>query len=76
MLTHNELNAICSDLEGTCKNLEDVVLEATGRELEDLTIGELQEIDNCVLCCDTCGWWVDAGCVDENGNCDDCQDYD
>lgn len=76
MLTHKELNDICSDLEGTCKNIEDVVLEATGRELDDLTIGELQEIDNCVMCCETCGWWFSTGEVDEDGNCEDCQDYD
>lgn len=76
MLTQKELKDICSNIEGTCKCLEDVVLEVTGREYDDLTVGDCQEIDNCVICCDTCGWWVDSGCVDENGNCEDCQDYD
>ena len=76
MLTPKELNDICGELEGTCKNLEDVVLAVTGRDMDDLTVGECREIDNCILCCDTCGWWVDAGEVDENGNCEDCQDND
>lgn len=76
MLTHNELNAICEAIEGTCRDLETVVEELTSRDFDDLTVGELQEIDNCVVCCETCGWWVDAGGVDEDGNCEDCQDYD
>lgn len=76
MLTQKELNDICEAIEGTCRDLETVVEELTSRDFDDLTVSELQEIDNCVVCCETCGWWVDAGEVDEDGNCEDCQDYD
>lgn len=75
MLTCKQLNDICDELQGTCKSLEEA-LEAIGLEYDSLTIAELQEIDNCVACCDSCGWWVEAGEVDENGYCDDCQEQD
>lgn len=29
-------------------------------------------LDEHVRCCETCDWWVEAGDVDEDGNCEDC----
>lgn len=73
MLTYKQLNEICENLQGTCEDLETAV-QAAGLEYDYLTSAEFQEIDSCVVHCECCGWWVDAGEVDENGYCDDCQE--
>lgn len=75
MLTCKQLNDICDELQGSCKMLEDVVT-SIGLDYDDLTVAELQEIDNCVACCDSCGWWFGAEEVDGYGCCDDCQEED
>ena len=55
------------ELLGTCKSLYDVVKNG-----EDDNIEFCRQIDDIVARCNTCGWWVEAGEVDENGDCEGC----
>lgn len=75
MLTCKQLNDICDELQGSCKMLEDVVTNM-GLDYDDLTVAELQEIDNCVACCECCGWWFEPCELDGWGNCEGCSDED
>lgn len=65
-----DMNQICSDLEGTCKDINDVLPD--GLTLEDLTPQQCAELDSNVLCCAACGWWVPSDEIVENDICDEC----
>ncbi len=47
-------------LQGTCISLEEACADL-GFDREDLTMKELEELDNCLFECDNCGWWYDVG---------------
>ena len=32
-----------------------------------------EELDDIVMCCETCGWWCDTHELDEHQVCEDCQ---
>jgi hypothetical protein len=63
------IQELARELNGTCERLYDV-LSRQGRE--ELTQAECEELDEAVMCCDTCSWWVDSDEIDEDGNCSDC----
>ena len=56
-------DAIADHLLGTCNPLPDEVLD---------TEGLAEALDELVLCCETCGWWVESHEIDDSGNCEDC----
>lgn len=54
---------LADQLMGTCDSLPDEVLDDA-----DLC----GHIDELVMCCDTCSWWVEPHEIDDDGNCEDC----
>lgn len=67
------VRVVAETLEGTCKNLSEVV---TPDELEDSDF--LEALDGEVLECPQCGWWSESSDFDEGPNgedlCGDCRD--
>ena len=70
-LTDDQLNTLVADLQGTCDTLSERLPE--GVEEDELTPDDLAALDEQIMCCDTCGWWVEMCEISEDGNCDDCQ---
>lgn len=53
-------------LMGTCDNLD-------MDEHEDFGAEEWAEFDSLVFCCSACGWWCEAGEMQDDGeSCSDC----
>lgn len=65
------LDYIIDDLRGTCKVL-DAVAEEYG--IEELTLEDLEYIENWIFLCINCGWWCDRGEEVMDGTCQDCYD--
>ena len=67
------IEAIIEDLKGTCRSMSDAC-NSYGCEFDDLTTEELEDLDNEIFCCDTCGWWCEISdmCDDGENNCRDC----
>lgn len=65
------LNAIAQDLEGTCQML-DVVVQRHGAKYSDLKTEDFLALDDHVICCSCCGWWIDANEVGELDICEEC----
>lgn len=59
---------IADQLLGSCYDLGEVITYA---QSEDVAL--LAELDQLVMRCDTCGWWVETDEVDDDSNCEDCQ---
>lgn len=53
-------------LLGTCDGAVD--------QIEELTLEECRALDDIVLNCVACNWWVEAGECDEDGVCSECRD--
>jgi hypothetical protein len=66
------IDEIASYLEGTCKDISDVLPE--GIKLDDLTQDQLFELDSKVLLCDVCGWWMAPEDFYEGNTCQECHD--
>jgi hypothetical protein len=71
------ITAIAEDLQGTCKNLDEVC-EQHGTSFDSLTIDQLRELDDITMCCEQCGWWCEACEFDNPDNqlCAECQPDD
>lgn len=70
-----DVQELIYDLLGTCSNIEDHLPE--GMEYDDLTTEDLQVIDDQIMLCEQCGWWVELDeCFNEDGYCHDCRDDD
>ena len=54
------INDLVYHLQGTCISLEEACSDL-GFDREDLTMEELEELDNWLFECDNCGWWYDVG---------------
>lgn len=63
------VQALAEDLLGTAQCLDDFITEAEFNDLEFL-----KSLDAQVMCCDTCGWWVDSDEMDDYGNCRECHE--
>ncbi len=63
------VNQVAAELLGQClKSLEDVSTE------QERTLQFLRELDDLVMECQQCNWWVDADEVDDDQHCEDCAD--
>ncbi len=62
------VHAVADDLRGSARNLSDF---ATPEECRDTDF--LLALDELVLECECCGWWVDADECDDDQHCEDCQ---
>lgn len=60
---------VAEDLLGTAKDLAEV---ATEEELDNTVF--TSTLDEQAALCNSCGWWVEADEVDDNGNCEECQE--
>lgn len=74
MLTNEQLQGVVDYLEGTCNTLEYYLEDKYGVELHELSDAELNYIDDRTMCCESCGWWVPTFEMDDEGNCEDCQE--
>lgn len=52
--------AMAEYLQGSCKILSSAC-KAHGFEEKDLSDSQLEDLDNYIIECPVCGWWVDAG---------------
>lgn len=68
---------VAEALDGTCRTLEDALIEVFGEnnsDVNDYHIDLLDELDNRVLECESCGWWSDASEFDDEQCCLECSD--
>lgn len=65
MKTNDEVKEYAESLIGTCQNLEDDFL--------DLPLEQCFLMDEIVMCCEACGWWVASEDIGENGDCLECE---
>lgn len=60
---------VADALMDTCKSLSDV---ASDDEVNDRNF--CSALDDIVMCCDQCSWWVDANEVNDDQICKECSD--
>ena len=73
---------IVDDLLGTCQFDVDYYFEwytkddaESAEKFKDANeIRVCNLVDEQIMCCSSCGWWVDVAECDDEGNCSDCQD--
>lgn len=70
-----KMREVAEYLRGTCKSLEDGLQTEFGEDADamDFDIELLRELDDAVMNCESCNWWVETGEIDDDGNCTDCQ---
>lgn len=74
-----KLRDVAEAILGTASSLDDVIQQVFGDD--DLTMSDFSpemlrdEVDDIAEECEECGWWGDAGGMDD-GVCEDCQDRD
>mgnify|MGYP006921460948 CR=1 FL=1 len=69
------LDKLIANLEGSCDSMEDSIPEETKLTEDDMTIKDLEYIDEHVYLCSDCGWWYEnSGDQDEDNTCPDCQE--
>lgn len=67
---------VADALQGTCKSLNDVLQEEFGEDADvaDVHIELLYVLDEQVMECGGCGWWCEAGELNDEQECGDCAD--
>lgn len=66
------IEQIIEDLKGTCDSL-DGVCGNYDIDSMDLSIDELEQLDQEIFNCETCGWWCETSEMSEDENvCEDC----
>lgn len=76
--TEEGMQQVAEILQGTCKSLDDVLCEVFEYESgtltsTDLPIELLRSLDDMVMECQCCNWWVEASEVDDDGACEECR---
>lgn len=69
-LTDEQIQALAGDLLGTCDTLDEHLPD--GVKFEALTFEDCSRLDDEVMRCEACSWWVESGYTNENGECDEC----
>jgi hypothetical protein len=64
---------IASELQGTTRDLEDVLKEH-GLDFTTIPKEMLEILDDQVKLCDQCGWWDDVSEFDDNNICENCRE--
>jgi hypothetical protein len=76
-VSKEQLSVLIDHLQGTCKGLSDAC-EDLGFKYNDLTMEQLEEIDNHLFQCDHCGWWYEiseqSDLETDDNMCKDCED--
>lgn len=80
MIETKVLEAIAEDLRGQCVHDIEFFCEERGINYDDLTLEDLQYIDNIVFYCAGCGWWCEITDIADGDQqelyCIDCGEYD
>src|SRR5438270_431144 len=86
ILTNDQINELCEDLRGTCKNEDEALSQVTGvppgTTWDSLKHSDYQEIDQQIFRCEKCDWWCGADEESQVENldgqriCDDCEGED
>lgn len=58
-VTDAQFQELLVEIQGTCQSLNDAC-ETLGFEEDDLTMEQLEELDQNYILCPSCGWWVEA----------------
>lgn len=56
---------IVDHLDGTCQNLHSILALFERLDLQD-NLEFLQYLDDQIMNCDSCGWWVDSEDIEEH----------
>lgn len=70
-----DIEEVIDYLLGTCKSLDEGISEIyEDKDFTDLTLNQCTILDDNIMCCECCGWWVNSHEIDENNFCEDCQE--
>ena len=75
-IPNETISELISYLQGTCIEF-DTACKEFNIDPDDITIEQLQEIDNWIFQCQVCGWWCERGDESDMGDgniCIDCCD--
>jgi len=64
IVTPEEIQNIINSLQGSCQSLREVC-ENEGFEEEDLLPEQINEIEQEIFLCTTCGWWYEISEMSE-----------
>jgi hypothetical protein len=67
MPTNDEVIKYAQELIGTCQSLDD--------EFCELPLEQCYLMDEIVMCCDTCGWWIASEDMGDESTCLECEEY-
>jgi len=72
--TEERMHRVADDLLGTCRGLDDALQAEFGDDvtLEEVPLDMLQLLDDCVMRCDGCGWWVETSEISDDNLCEQC----
>lgn len=76
-ITDKKLEEFIEYTRGTCKSFDEAIVdffEDDTLDSESFTTDQLEIIDQEIMRCDSCGWWVESHEIDEEGNCEDCNE--
>ncbi len=73
-LTDAQVHELAGDLIGTCDDIDECLPE--GITFDKLTHVDFSLLDDEVMRCEVCGWWVESGLIDDEGKCDECAEPD
>lgn len=74
--TIDKINLVAEKLIGTCDNLDSRIAEVFGEGIgaEDMAIELLELLDDVTMECERCGWWCEAGEMNDDQHCCDCSE--
>ncbi len=72
-VTREKMSEIAEELRGTCKTLDEV-LEGHGLDYNCVPVEMLDTLDEDVMLCDWCGWWVESSEIDDDSVCKECKE--
>lgn len=60
--TRNQIDDLIQYLQGSCDSLSDGIFAVIGEDYseDDLSLDNLEQIDNEIFLCDVCGWWFEV----------------
>ena len=69
-----KITQVAEDLRGTCKSLDEAFQVEFGEDVDPMnaSIELLRHLDDQVMLCDCCGWWVETSDINDAGVCIDC----
>lgn len=75
----NRAEQLIEQLQGTLGDLSSAC-EELGFDEDDLTEKEISDLDEAIMCCPNCGWWVESSDFKLNSSdeevCSDCFEED